>query len=59
MYFFCAFQNLNYLSEKEEARVEEILRQISDQVKKRRIMMYQYFKDYDRVSTLDLRVLRV
>lgn len=34
----------------EEARIREIVDAISDQVKQRRLMMYQYFKDFDRVS---------
>lgn len=36
------------LSDKETTRAEELLREISDRVRKRRLMMYQYFKDYDR-----------
>ena len=30
----------------------EVLGQMRDQVRERRLMMYQYFKDYDRVSAV-------
>ncbi|CAH1794695.1 unnamed protein product [Owenia fusiformis] len=36
------------LTEAEEARLNQVLQTLSDQVRKRRLMMYQYFKDYDR-----------
>ncbi len=42
-------QNLQALTEAGEQRVCEVLAQLSETVQKRRIMMYQYFKDYDRV----------
>ena len=38
------------MTEAEEHQVEDILMTLADQVRKRRLMMYQYFKDYDRVS---------
>ncbi len=43
-------QNLQILTDREEQRVNEVLSQIAETVQKRRIMMYQYFKDFDRVS---------
>ncbi|XP_077982704.1 uncharacterized protein LOC144438104 [Glandiceps talaboti] len=39
---------LNPLSDVEEARVAEVLMDLSVTVQERRIMMYAYFKDYDR-----------
>ena len=39
------------LSPEEEARVEEILRGLISKVRKRRVMVYPYFKDFDRVRT--------
>ncbi|XP_070544504.1 uncharacterized protein [Ptychodera flava] len=39
---------LNPLTDAEEARVAEVLLELSETVKKRRLMMYAYFKDYDR-----------
>ena len=41
----------------EEARIREIINVISDQVKQRRLMMYQYFKDFDRVSCLVMLII--
>lgn len=41
-------RGLKPLSESEERRLQEILSQISDNVRRRRLMMYPYFKDYDR-----------
>ena len=35
--------------EAEDQRICEVLGEIADKVQKRRIMMYQYFKDFDRV----------
>ena len=43
-------RNLPVLTEEEEIHVNDILNALADQVRKRRLMMYQYFKDYDRVS---------
>ena len=43
------FQGLRALNEEEEVRLHEILATISDNVRRRRLMMYPYFKDYDRV----------
>ena len=43
-------QNLPVLSEEEEIRVKQVIDQLKEQASKRRLMMYQYFKDYDRVS---------
>ncbi|XP_052771578.1 uncharacterized protein LOC128211160 [Mya arenaria] len=41
-------RGLTPLTDQEEGRVMEILRTISDNVRRRRLMMYPYFKDYDR-----------
>ncbi|ELU01670.1 hypothetical protein CAPTEDRAFT_182794 [Capitella teleta] len=41
-------RNLVTLSDEEEARAMEVLCVMADQVRKRRLMMYQYFKDFDR-----------
>ncbi|KAL9961377.1 hypothetical protein ACROYT_G030301 [Oculina patagonica] len=38
----------NVLSAQEENRVNEILNQIAETVRKRRLMVYPYFKDFDR-----------
>lgn len=47
---FMCFQGLQPLTEAEEKRIKEIISQISDNVRRRRLMMYPYFKDYDRVG---------
>ncbi|XP_002741846.1 uncharacterized protein LOC100373451 [Saccoglossus kowalevskii] len=39
---------LNPLNDEEEARVAVILQEMSETCQKRRLMMYAYFKDYDR-----------
>ncbi|KAK3583614.1 hypothetical protein CHS0354_039437 [Potamilus streckersoni] len=49
-------RSLRGLSDSEEARIQEVLHEISDQVRRRRLMMYPYFKDYDR-STAYTRVV--
>lgn len=41
-------RNLPILSDIEENRVRSIINLLSEQVQQRRLMMYQYFKDYDR-----------
>ena len=41
------------LTEAEDQRVCEVLGEIAEKVQKRRIMMYQYFKDFDRVQMSD------
>ena len=46
------FQNLETLTQEEERQVRDVLTDLSEQVQKRRLMVYQYFKDYDRVHTL-------
>lgn len=38
----------NLLSAQEEDRVNEILKEIAETVRKRRLMVYPYFKDFDR-----------
>ena len=43
-------QGLKPMSDAEESRLMEVLNTIADKVVKDRIMMYQYFKDYDRVN---------
>ena len=49
-FFFFLCQNLPVLSEEEESQVMQVIMRLSDQVLKKRLMMYQYFKDYDRVG---------
>ena len=51
-YFY--LQTIGTLTENEEGRLQQVLDKIKEQVKERRIMMYQYFKDYDRVRFLCL-----
>lgn len=41
-------RGLKGLTDEEEVRLHEILATISDNVRRRRLMMYPYFKDYDR-----------
>ncbi|XP_033116176.1 uncharacterized protein LOC117116278 [Anneissia japonica] len=48
-------RSLNPLTEKEEARVQEVLKTLGEDVKRRRLMMFQYFKDFDRASQTLLR----
>ena len=44
-------QPLNSLgSEDEEGQVEEILERLKQEVKQRRLLLYSYLRDYDRVS---------
>ena len=44
-------QQLNPLSSPvEERRLEEVLSNLRSEVKKRRLLMYPYYRDYDRVS---------
>ena len=42
----------NLLSAAEENRVNEILNQMAETVRKRRLMVYPYFKDFDRVNEI-------
>ncbi|CAG5122336.1 unnamed protein product [Candidula unifasciata] len=42
------FRGLKPLNEKEEERIKKVLDTIADKVSKERIMVYQYFKDFDR-----------
>lgn len=41
-------RNLPVLMESEEAKIREILKEITDRVVQRRIQLYTFFKDYDR-----------
>ncbi|XP_060063466.1 uncharacterized protein LOC132543930 [Ylistrum balloti] len=41
-------RGLKSLTDDQEARIKVILGEILEQVKRRRLMMYPYFKDYDR-----------
>ena len=43
-------QGLAVLTPEEDARLGIVLGQLRDQASRRRLMMYQYFKDYDRVG---------
>ncbi|CAD5122359.1 DgyrCDS10796 [Dimorphilus gyrociliatus] len=49
-------RNLPQLSGEEERRVLHVLEEISEKVRQRRIMMFQYFRDFDR-STAFTRVM--
>lgn len=49
-------RNLSQLTEQEERRISAVLCQISEIVRQKRIMMFQYFKDFDR-STAFTRVM--
>jgi hypothetical protein len=44
------FKVPNTLSEHEERQVQEILARLASDVKRRRLMVYPFFKDFDRVS---------
>ena len=44
------FQTLKGLTEEEDRQCDQILQQIREQVQRRRLMIYPYFKDHDRVS---------
>lgn len=48
MYYL--IQTLKPLTEAEEARIAVVLSEMAEQVRRRRLMMYTYFKDYDRVN---------
>lgn len=50
------FRGLKPLVEEQELKIMEILATIADKVTKERIMLYQYFKDFDR-STAYTRVV--
>jgi len=39
------------VSEDEEGQVEEILERLKREVKQRRLLLYPYLRDYDRVRT--------
>ena len=41
-------RTLKPLTEAEEARIAVVLSEMAEQVRRRRLMMYTYFKDYDR-----------
>ena len=43
-------RSLNPLNQAEEARVAQILKELSSTVERRRLMCFPIFKDYDRVS---------
>ena len=46
-------QPLNTLdSEADEVKVSQVLDRLRNEVKKRRLMLYPYFRDFDRVSGL-------
>ena len=48
----------NLLSPEEEYRVNEVLKGFAETVRKRRLMAYPYFKDFDRVCILPFDLLR-
>ena len=39
-------------SEEEESKVEEVLKMLRNEVKKRRLLLYPYYRDFDRVSRM-------
>ena len=43
-------QPLNALSSEEEHRLQEIISKLKEEVKKRRLLVYPFCRDYDRVS---------
>ena len=46
-----SFQPLNALgSQDQERELEEVLERLKTQVRTRRLMLYPYFRDFDRVS---------
>ena len=52
-YFF--LQPLNALGTQEQEReLEEVLERLKIQVRTRRLMLYPYFRDFDRVSSIVL-----
>lgn len=51
-------QTLKPLTEAEETRIAVVLSEIAEQVRRRRLMMYTYFKDYDRVNIKCLKSVR-
>lgn len=52
-------QPLNALSSKEEEqRLEEVLERLKTQVRTRRLMLYPYFRDFDRVIKLIIISIR-
>ena len=42
-------QNLPTVSDEDERRVVEVVKRLAEEVRKRRILVYPYFKDFDRV----------
>ena len=51
-------QNLPIMTDEDERRVVEVVNRLAEEVRKRRILVYPYFKDFDRVSTL-CRIIHV
>ena len=37
------------MSDEDERRVVEVVKRLAEEVRKRRILVYPYFKDFDRV----------
>ena len=52
LFILLILQAPNLLSPEEENRVNEVLRGFAETVRKRRLMAYPYFKDFDRVCIL-------
>lgn len=42
-------QNLPTVTDEDERRVVEVVSRLAEEVRKRRILVYPYFKDFDRV----------
>jgi len=52
LFILLILQAPNLLSPEEENRVNEVLKGFAETVRKRRLMAYPYFKDFDRVCIL-------
>ena len=52
LFILLILQAPNLLSPEEEHRVNEVLKGFAETVRKRRLMAYPYFKDFDRVCIL-------
>lgn len=50
-------QTLQLLSPKEEEKVNAVLHHMSETVRRRRLLVYPYFKDYDRVGCMCNKII--
>ena len=58
LFILLILQAPNLLSPEEDYRVNEVLKGFAETVRKRRLMAYPYFKDFDRVCILPFDLLR-